>query len=253
MKNWITILLLCIGSFAFSQQNDHYEELFQEANNIYASENYDSAKYAYEAIIATGAISTELYYNTANCYYKLKTYPSAVLYYEKALKLNPTDEDIKFNLDVANQHITDKIEALPTIFYVSWWNNIVNILNLSMWTKMSIYTAIIICISLALFFIIQSEQLKKLSFYSTLFFAFNFIISYSAANTAKNRIEIANTAIVFAPSLNVKSAPSSNGTKLFVIHEGTKVNIIQVNNNWVEISLADGNIGWVEKMTIINI
>ena len=73
------------------------------------------------------------------------------------------------------------------------------------------------------------------------------IFTFFLANTAKNNIENDNYAIIFTPKVDVMSEPKDNGSRLFVIHDGLKVDIISENNEWFEIKLANGAIGWIKK------
>ena len=253
MKHILTILSIVFCFTITAQENNHYEQLFKEANELYQQNDIAGAQSTFESILATGINSSELYYNLANCYYKTGAIPNAILYYEKALKLTPNDPDIAFNLSLANQQTTDKIEPLPEIFYETWWNTLIRSASLHTWTILSILVCCLMAASLLLFLLSQSESLKRISFYSGIVTLLFFIVSFFAAFSLTKRMNESSTAIVFTASLNVKSAPAGNSTNLFVIHEGTKVNLLQTNGNWIEIALEDGNKGWIKKETIAEI
>jgi len=242
-KVFLLIISLLTASIIIASPADS----LKKANNAYASEEYGKAIKVYENILDSGNVSAPLYFNLGNAYYKSNSIPKAILNYERAKLLAPNDEDIQFNLEMANQYVIDKIDPLPQPFFVTWGEAILNIFTSNQWAIFSI-AAFVTTLILALIYLFSTRiVLKKLAFGLAIF---TLIISMSTlALSARQKAKITNHnhAIIFDPTVTVKASPDQSGTDLFVIHEGLKVEIEQKLNNWVEIKLEDGNSGWVKN------
>lgn len=221
------------------------EAAFNEANLLYLDKKYEEAVSIYEQIIESGYHSAELYYNLGNAYYRSGKIPSAILNYERAALLDPGNEDILFNLDIANMFIRDRIEALPVFFLNRWWKEARNIFSEDGWAVLSIVTFILSLGMAGIFLVSSSVAIKKLLFIMSLA-AFMFsLLSFSLGMGQRNYRKNYNAAIVFSPVVTVKSSPDINSTDLFIIHEGTKVRIGESIGEWHSVRLPDGNKGWL--------
>lgn len=250
----ITFFATCNLRHATCNGNvSYYENILKLGNDAYSKGNYDSAIVYYESIINAEYESASLYYNLGNSYYKRKNLPNAILYYERSKKLEPDDSDLSFNLQLANQQITDKIEPLPVLFLTRWWNEIISSASVDSWGKWAIILSFYTMVMFVFFVLSDSILLRKIYFWSGIFGITLMIFSFSFAVRQQSLITKENEAIVFSPSVTTKSSPDENSTNLFVIHEGTKVNILEKVNDWCKISLPDGNIGWMrmEEMRVI--
>jgi len=218
---------------------------FAKANEAYAQEMYAEAIEHYEQIIAVKYESAELYFNLGNAYFKQGEIPSAILNYEKAKKLKPNDDDIDFNLNVANTKIVDKIEPVPELFLWQWWRAFYNIFSADAWAKISVMFMILFFILFGLYLFSKLMTIRKIAFYSgiiVLFFTlFTFIVAYQKYHVLTAQQE----AIVFTPTITIKSSPNPNSVDLFVLHEGSKVRIIEQVGEWSEIKIANGSVGWL--------
>jgi len=221
------------------------DTLYTRANEEYDKELYTNAVEDYLQIIQNGYESPEVYYNLGNAYFKLDDYPSAILYYEKAKKLAPNDEDINFNLKVVNTKIVDKIEPVPELFLKRWWKAVYNMFNSTTWAWIAIVSFIVFFLLLAFYLLSNKVFIRKASFYAGVFAifitVFSFILAFEKYQVEHNQKE----AIVFTPTLTVKSSPSQSSVDLFVIHEGSKVKIIDKVGGWYEIRIASGSVGWL--------
>lgn len=235
-----TILAILITASVFAQG-----DLLQKANEHYTKDEIKKAIDVYNQILMTNMESPEVYFNLGNAYYKNKQYTLSILNYERAKLLDPDDEDIAFNLQVANQHVVDSIQELPGIFIVRWWNSLVNSQSTDTWAVMSIFSFIIFLSLLGLYFFARTTEVKRISFWAGCFLILFSVFSWSFAARQKSRLVNHPEAIVMQPTVTVKSSPSEKGTNLFVIHEGLKVKITDKLGDWVEIKLADGNKGWL--------
>lgn len=226
------------------------DSLFYKANEEYAKEMYADAAEDYLKVIDAGFESATLYYNLGNAYFKLDDIPSAILYFEKAKKLNPDDEDLDFNLSVARTQVLDKIEPLPELFFKVWWRNLVTLFRADVWTEISLGLFILFFILLSFYLLSGFTRIRKLSFYTGVIVfvlsVFTFVLASQKFTMEKNLKE----AIVFAPTITVKSSPNENSVDLFVIHEGSKVRVIDKVGEWYKIRIANGSIGWLPLETV---
>ena len=239
----ILALLITLGAFA---QN----ALLEKADKHYTSEEYKLAIESYEELVNSDVESAELYYNLGNAYYKSGFVTQAILNYERAKLLAPNDEDIQFNLNLANQHVVDAIDPLPQVFFIRWWNGLSNKTTVDRWAMVSVISFILTLILAGFFFFTQKMSVKKLSFWFGIFLIVIAIFSFNFAAHQKKRQTQHEFAIVIQPSITVKSSPSDSGTDIFVIHEGLKIQIKDSLGSWREIRLADGNQGWLPANSI---
>jgi len=235
-----TILAILFTATVFAQA-----DLLQKANELYTKEQFKQSIDVYNQILMTNMESPEVYFNLGNAYYKTGQYTLAILNYERAKLLAPDDEDINFNLQVANQKVVDSIQELPGIFVVRWWNSLVNSQTTDGWAILSILSFVIFLTMLGFYFFAKTSEVKRITFWSGCFLIVFTIFSWSSAAKQKSRLVNHSEAIVMQPTVTVKSSPSETGTNLFVVHEGLKVKITDKLGDWVEIKLADGNKGWL--------
>jgi tetratricopeptide (TPR) repeat protein len=242
MKKLVLIIfvLLSIASFA-----DDNASLVEKGNKAYTGKFYQQAIDCYLKVIASGYEAPELYYNLGNAYFKTEDYASAILYFEKAKKLKPGDEDINFNLKVANTKITDKIDDIPDFFLIRWYNGIANLLSFNTWAIIGIIMLVIFFGILSLYLFSKILRIRKIGFWTALACLFITMMFFVFAQTQYSSINSTTKAIIFSPSVTAKSSPDANSTDLFVIHEGTKVKVIDTVGEWSEIKIANGSVGWV--------
>jgi tetratricopeptide (TPR) repeat protein len=245
VKFKIMFLYLLLASLFSNAGNN--QALVDSANNAYSKNNFDAAVNYYEKIINSGFESGEIYYNLGNSYFKLSKISLAILNYERAAKLLPNDEDIKFNLKLANQKIIDKIERLPKLMIHEWKDNFLNSLSEKEWSILSIILLTIALGLLAIYLSGKKLLLKQVSFgFALLFFVVALTVFFIAKKQYNNSVNN-KEAIIISGSTDVTSSPSENGTKAFVLHEGTKVTVTESSNDWVEIRLPNGNVGWIRS------
>jgi len=234
-------------------QADSLYKLIQQGNKAYSESEFDIAIIFYEQVINSGYSASELYYNLGNAYHRNLDYKSAILNYERALLLAPDDEDIITNLNFSRNHIQDRIEEIPEFFLLRWIKLFVNIFSSKTWSIISISGFILFLMLAILFLFSRTIAIRKLAFVLGIFILFFSIISFYSGYKQNKKLTSHSEAIVFSPSITVKSAPSNSGTDLFIIHEGLKVKIIDSIEGWKEIRLSDGKIGWLPDETVVEI
>ena len=239
-----------VDSFSFASDSTAVEVSKALADSAYAAGDYTTAASMYEMLLQDGE-SSVLYYNLGNAYFKSDEIAHAVLNYERALLLDPSNDDIRFNLELATSKTVDRTTEKTEIFFVRWFHNFANMLSLDSWSRIAIITFILFVICLALFIFGKKSGIKKTFFSLTIVFCLAAILSLAVAAGQKKRLTEREDAIVMSPSVVVRSTPSTSGTELFVLHEGRKVHIKDdAMNDWKEIELEDGNVGWIETKAI---
>lgn len=237
--------------FSFGQVN--ISGIFEKGNLSYSHGNYKEALKNYQQVIDSGYESVALYFNTGNANYKLGDYSSAILYYEKAHKLAPADEDVIFNLRFANLKTSDKIEELPEFFLSKWWKKSMLSLSISTLSVLNIVLIVMASLALVLYFFANTVSAKKLTFFSAAgLFGFA-LISLFISSMQVSYFSDQKQAIIFSSVVSVKNAPVESSSTLLLLHEGTKVNILETNNGWIRIKLANGNQGWIQKNKLMTI
>ncbi|MGK9475213.1 tetratricopeptide repeat protein [Melioribacter sp. OK-6-Me] len=244
----LTVFLMLVLSLNLNAQSA--EELFKQANEYYRQQNYDRSIEIYNEILNAGYESPELYYNLGNAYFKSGKIGYAILYYEKGLKLKPGDEDLEYNLRIARARTVDKVEEVPRIFLVEWWDAIVTSLSLDGWAAVVIVVYLIFIASLGGYFLSKKIKIQKISFFSASFALPILIVLSLILYTRYNREVSMHYGILVENVYSVKVAPDDNSNDAFVVHEGLKMELIDKVGEWVKIKLPDGKVGWVERNVV---
>ena len=226
-----------------------YHNMFLEGNEFILQEKYEDAIQVYESILDLGYVSSDLYYNLGNAYYRKHYIGQAIWAYMNAITLNPRDKDIKYNLSVANAHIVDRVEIPDSFFLLEYYRNLKNYFTINEWFLFASF----MLIGQALLFLILKIEIIKGKYYQkalSFFIIFNLIIHLIAFDKyfQQNR---KNIAVFIANGVNAYSGPFlKNNTILFRVNEGIIADVSNTQKGWTEIILIDGKKGWVAKESI---
>ena len=223
--------------------------LWEEGVTAYSDSRFQDAASAWESILESGEASPELYCNIGDAYFKQGNYPKAILNYERALKLDPSFADARYNLDFSQSFVQDKIEAVPEFILKSVSRKLCYSLGSDIWAVLFLVFLALTLGSALVFLLSSSLGRRRTGFYLGLVFLVLSLMCLGFSTWQKRDYSKKDSAIVMSPVSSVKSSPSS-GKDLFVIHEGTKVKIIDNVGDWQNISLADGRQGWIESSAI---
>lgn len=226
------------------------EVLWDQANTAYINNDYHQAEELYLTILQRGERSAKLYFNLANAYFKREELGQAILYYHRALRLQPGDEDIRYNLSVAEARTKDTIDEIPDFFFTEWMRSIRHLMSANAWTAWSLIWFAVMLGALLFYLLSARLMLRKAGFYATLISLLCFIASTIFASGQSREQQSQSEAIVMSSSAAVKSSPDRSATDLFILHEGTKVEITNSLENWCEVMIADGKKGWTERSKI---
>ena len=222
------------------------EQLWDRANTAYINGDFHAAAEFYEQILARGLSSMKLYYNLANACFKEGRLGKSILFYHRALRLAPGNDDIRHNLSVAEARTKDNIEDIPEFFFVTWMREARHTMSCTAW---SILSLVLLACALALFLVYllaQRLSLRKAGFYGTVVAVLLCMLTTWFALGERREMLDDTSAVVMTASTAVKSSPDKSSTDLFVLHEGTVVTLTNRLDAWCEVVIADGKKGWLE-------
>ncbi|WP_293875499.1 tetratricopeptide repeat protein [Flavobacterium sp.] len=240
MKKILSIFLL-ISQILLAQS------AFDQGNQYYQKENYQAAITSFENILNSGKQSAELYFNIGNCYYKLHKVAPAIYNYEKALLLSPNDTEIKTNLEFARKMAIDDIKVIPKVGL----NKIILALTSKYHYDTLAWIAVMFAILSLLFFIgfyfSKKVILKRVFFIGMFLWIILICLSTVSGFYEKMRVDNEKPAIIFAETTPLKSEPKTGGQDTALLHEGTKVYILESIANWEKVELTDETVGWIDE------
>lgn len=223
-------------------------EVFRKANSAYEDGSYESALAKYQKV-AKGYVSASLFFNIGNCYFKMKRIPEAILFYERAGRLDPGNKAIQHNLELARQRTVDKVEAVPNVGLAEWWKGVIMGRGPRTWPVFAIAFMVLASASFLFFFYSGWVPLRKTGFYlGTIFLPCSLFCVYASWQYGQS-MEDSGKAIVMTDKVNVKGAPVKGSNDVFVLHAGTKVEVLETREKWHEIRIPDGHVGWIRKRT----
>ncbi len=238
------ILLLILSAFNAGAQ-DTADLKFSKGSDYFSEGNYGKALEEWTSLYTAGYRSAILDYNIGNAYFKLGNIPASILFYERARLRKPADEDITYNLSIARAMTTDRLDEIPELFFVRWYDFFSLVLASDSWAVISLVSFILCLVFLSFYFYSSKYTIKVTGFWLALVALLLSLASFSFSLRNRKLIHESNKAIIFSPIVNGKSSPDDSGTDLFVIHEGLRVSVEDEVGDWKEIRLPDGNKGWV--------
>ncbi len=244
------LFYLIVFTLSFTMYAQTSNELFAKANSFYNKGNYTEAIELYEKIESSNEVSSELYYNLGNSYYKLNKVGPSIYNYEKALKLDPSNIDASNNLIFAKRLSLDRVEDLPKSALQKFNQNYISKIGYNQWAVITVILAFISSILFLLYYFTAVSYKKRIYFSTSIITLFLLIIclsiSFHQFNKSQNTIE----AIVYNSEVSIKNEPTNDANESFILHEGTKVFVLDGVDDWKKIRLSDGKIGWLKKKDI---
>ncbi|MCK5066062.1 MAG: tetratricopeptide repeat protein [Bacteroidales bacterium] len=245
MKRIIIIIILGMpvaGGFMMASGTD---SLFHKGNALYEEGDYEEALGIYHQVIQDGFESAGLYYNMGNAAYRSNSIGYAILYYEKALKLEPSHEDAANNLEFVSRYRLDTFDEVPQLFLGSWIRGFVHLLPEHTWSILAMLFFISLLTGIVVYLFASRIAIKKTGFVGAVATLLLFVIAFSSAASRHREIVNPDTGIILVPSVVVRSSPSESGTELFILHEGTKIELSEEVSGWQNIKVIDGREGWI--------
>lgn len=243
----IALLLMLTGAPAAHAATDYVDSLWTQATAGYSAGDYEAAANGFASLYALGLQSADLHYNWGNACYKQKDYGHAILHYEKALKLNPSMADARYNLEMAQNFIVDDIEQVPELIFVTFFRKMRNGLSANVWTWLFLLMLAVGLLFAVLFFLQEESSARRRDFFCGLAALLLAALFFSFAARQKADYTAQDSAVIVRSVVEVRSSPTDDGaSSLFILHEGTKVRLLDSVGNWKNIELSDGRQGWMK-------
>ena len=240
MRIFLTLILsVCASVFSVAATK-------ADADALYEQGKYEEAAAGYEQVLKNEGVAAKVYYNLGNCYYKLDEIPLAILNYERAFLLDPGDGDIRANLALARGKTIDKVVPPSEMFFVIWWRNLTKSMSIDGWTMLGVSSFILMLLGILVYMFAPQLLARKIGVYGAMVLFVFVVVANLAAISQHQDLTNRDTAIILAPSVAVKSSPSEKSTDLFLIHEGSKVEIVDSSmSEWMEVKFEEGKQGWI--------
>ena len=244
----INIIWIVSPSILSAQIN--VENIFSQANELYNKGSYIEAINNYKEIIKNDFHSAELYYNLGNAYYRLDSIASSVYYYEKALQLNPNDREIIDNLELINKTLVDEIDPITIPLIESILNRVSNIFYFETWGYISIFFSFLIVALFLSYYFANSSRVKRLTFVLLCISSIFMLVSLINGNKGYNNYINNEYAVIYSYETDLKTEPNYRSETLFMLHEGTKIQVLENYNNWIKIRLVNGQVGYIQLIDV---
>jgi tetratricopeptide (TPR) repeat protein len=242
----VAIALVCALPFAADARNEYMDSLWNAANQAYTEGRWTDAVSDYQMISDAGLESAALYCNIGDAFYKAGNVPEAILYYERALKLDPSYEDARFNLELMNNGIQDRIDPVPELILKTWTRKLCYLADSETWAVLCLVFFACTLAFVIVFLRGRQTGWRRFGFFAGIAMLIVSVMCFSFSIWQKKDYMRADEAIVMRPVASVKSSPSGEAsTDLFILHEGTKVRLLDQVGTWSNIELADGRQGWM--------
>lgn len=234
-------------------QNVDAESLWERGNTLYTAGDYNGALVVYDSIQKQGLVSAKLFYNMGNANFKSGKIGEAILYYNKAQKLAPADGDVAYNLAYANSFVKDKINLVPEFFLKTWLGKVGDLMSSDAWA-VGLLVALAVALAAGLVYALGARRrVRKGGFVVCLVAGVLTLAMVCFAAAERRQILDCSEAVVVSSAAAVKSSPDRTSKDIFILHEGTKVKVLDTYGAWNEIRIADGNEGWISSSAILPI
>lgn len=243
------IILFFILTFTCITNAQNYNALFDKARILYDQGKYESAINIYLKIYSQGQTSSALFFNLANAHYKNGDIAPSIYYYEKALKLAPNDNEIQNNLQIAKKKTIDRISPQPQLWYQTIFKTFSSILSVEGWANLALITMLLFVGSFLAYYILNSVLKRQIFFFSSFVFLTISVGSFFIGNTKNQQLKNEKYAILFEKEVSIFSEPNAYSSEVGRLHEGTKIQIIEILQEWAKIKLENGKTGWIKKNT----
>lgn len=251
MKKRLTLILAVLSAAAFTAAAGDVDSLWTRAVEDYTDGRYEAALEEFTSIEEQGFVSADLFYNIGNCYYRLDHYlGKAILYYERALKYDPSYEDAAVNLGIARQYTLDRIDSVPEFILLTWIKALRDAVPSDGWAWTAAALLLLTAVMVLLFRFGRSVALRKTAFALAVVSVVMVVIAVIFSLSLRSAAEAGDEVVVTVPVCNVKGSPGSSDQSLFILHEGTKAALVDQLGDWYRIELSDGRQGWLDSKTV---
>lgn len=250
MKKILILLVSLCASLATFGESVDIQVLWERGNHLYSAGDWNGAVATYDSIVNEGWESADLYYNLAGANFKAGKKGKAILNYYRAQRLAPSDDDIAYNLAYAESFVKDKIEAVPEFALSRWMGSVGRVMSSDKWGVCALVCLGVTLAAAGFYLLSARRRVRKAGFVVALVMLVATILSLSFGADARQALTNQDKAVVLSTAAVVKASPEKSGKDLFILHEGTKVEVLDAFGEWSEIRIADGNEGWIRTSAI---
>lgn len=250
MKKILILLVSLCASLATFGESVDIQVLWERGNHLYSAGDWNGAVATYDSIVNEGLESADLYYNLAGANFKAGKKGKAILNYYRAQRLAPSDDDIAYNLAYAESFVKDKIEAVPEFALSRWMGSVGRVMSSDKWGVCALVCLCVTLVAAGFYLLSARRRVRKAGFVVALVMLVATILSLSFGADARQALTSQDKAVVLSTAAVVKASPEKSGKDLFILHEGTKVEVLDAFGEWSEIRIADGNEGWIRTSAI---
>lgn len=245
MKNISCILILLLFTYQALAQGVRTQ--FEQANKLYQEEKFEEAADSYQDLLSSGYESAGVYYNLGNCYFQLDQLGLSILNYRRAEMLDPYDDEIRHNLELAKKAAIDDFETMPLPLFRAAYLNLLLLFSADTWAKMGLGGLALLVIGSFIYLFTGFRRGGFILGFTGIITSVVFI-SLAIANQAYQKKNV--PAIVLAASSYAKSGPGEKAEDVFILHEGAEVKVIESFEEWRKIRLPDGKVGWIDAADV---
>ena len=224
---------------------DGYLMVWNRANDAYARGEFRAAIDGYNSLLSAGYESSRLYYNLGNAYFKCDSIAKAIVNYNRALVLDPSDDDAAYNLSVAEARTVNRIEQLPEFFMAGWFRSLAHIMGSDGWAIASVLLFALMSAGVVFYFLASTVRRRKIGFTVSVVSLFLFVVALCVSTSQKRDKIASRRAVVMVSAAAVKSSPGASGKDLFILNEGACVSLGEKVGQWRQITIASGDKGWI--------
>lgn len=251
MKKIVILMMAALWApLAFASEGANVAAMWERGNGLYSAGDYNGAILTYDSIVNEGWQSAALYYNLGGACFKAGRNGLAILNYHRALRLEPSNDDVAYNLAYAESFVRDNIDVIPTGVVERLMTSIRRLMSADGWGVASLVALGLAFVAAGFYILAQSRRLRKWGFFVALAALVVFFCSLGFGGAARGQLLAQDEAVVLMSASSVKASPEESSKDLFILHEGTKVEVLDSFGEWSEIRIADGNEGWIRTSAI---
>ncbi len=232
---------MCLALNIFGQSSNNLEA----ATAAYIKGDYQTAITQYEEVLASGKHSEDLYYNLGNSYFKKGDLGKAILNFERVLLLDANDAEALNNLAVARLQLKDEISTIPPFFLKKWWKSLRNMASVNVWGVLGLFLFWGGIAGLAFWQLAKSRKKRKQGFLTGIILLLVSLLPISLALSSNAHAKNSNEGIILANEVTLRSGPDKLSNEIAVLHQGTKVELLDLIDSWYKVRLANGEKGWL--------
>ena len=253
MKQFIITILFITLALPLAAANAN----IGRANQAYKQELYNEALKLYLQEAERTGVSSDLYCNIGDTYYRLKDNVHAVLYYERALLLDPSNSDARFNLEFVRSKMQLPDDAGDS-WFSNWVDQTVSRLSSNTWAIIAIVTFLLFLAGLAAYLFMDNVLMRKIGFFGGALMIVATILANLAAFHVYHKATSGNGAIIMPETVTLSTAPREPRDKeemAFELQQGTRVEIVdsisdKANGKWLQVSTAGGHKAWLNAKDV---